>query len=151
MSLKKARSIASYQFGAGLGNKLFPDGAEVELRKSGFIESVRFDGERLANFRLNDGLFTLAIQGAMNLKEKTNKPKNRVIMKEEIDEFIKDGKNAFNKHVVDLDEDIRKGDEVILVNEEDELLGSGKATLSSIEIKSFERGTAVEVRNGINR
>ncbi len=50
-----------------------------------------------------------------------------------------------------MDEDIRANDEVIVVNEEDELLATGKAKLSAFEMLAFERGVAVEVRQGVRK
>jgi uncharacterized protein with predicted RNA binding PUA domain len=66
----------------------------------------------------------------------------------DVSEFIAEGRSVFAKHVVEVDERIRAGDEVIVVNEEDEILGTGKAILSGDEMLLFERGIAVKIRHG---
>lgn len=148
MSLDRARKIANHQFGVS-GEEFFPESCEIEKRKTGSIRYVSYEGSELAYLRTNDGLFTLSIKGAKRLKQKTHYPRNRVVIQKEVQQFIEKGKNAFAKHVVDVDEKIRSRNEVLVVNEDDKLLGNGKATLSAKEILSFERGMAVEVRNGI--
>lgn len=147
-SLKKARKIAEYQFSCK-GKKLFPDHCEVKERKSGLIRYVKEQDKELAFLRTNDGLFTLSIEGARKLKKITSSPSNRVIIQKEVQEFIEKGKNVFAKHVIEVDPEIRSRDEVLVVNKNDKLLGNGKATLSAKEIKSFQRGMAIDIRNGI--
>jgi uncharacterized protein with predicted RNA binding PUA domain len=63
--------------------------------------------------------------------------------------FIASGKNTFAKHVVDVDGSIRANDEVIVVDENDNLLATGKAILSAREMIEMKRGVAVSVRQGI--
>ncbi|MCK4797358.1 MAG: pseudouridine synthase, partial [Spirochaetes bacterium] len=57
---------------------------------------------------------------------------------------------AFARHVVDVDSEIRAGQEILVVDEDDKLLGTGKTMLSASEMKAFEKGTAVDVRGGID-
>ena len=69
-------------------------------------------------------------------------------MNEESSKFIREGGTAFCKHVIDSDQAIRAYDEVILVDEKDNLLATGKAMLSGEEMKIFGHGVAVKVRYG---
>ena len=64
--------------------------------------------------------------------------------------FVAKGKTAFARHVVDVDPEIRAGQEVLVVDENDRLLGTGKTMLSASEMKAFEKGSAVDVRSGID-
>ena len=64
--------------------------------------------------------------------------------------FVAKGKTAFARHVVEVDPEIMAGQEVLVVDEDDRLLGTGKTMLSALEIKAFEKGTGVDVRGGIN-
>ena len=64
--------------------------------------------------------------------------------------FVAKGKTAFARHVVDVDPEIRAGQEVLVVDEDDKLLATGKTMLSASEMKAFEKGTAVDVRSGID-
>lgn len=77
-------------------------------------------------------------------------PKFRVCVQTDIQEFIKDGKSVFTKHVVDVDPDLQIGDEVIVVNEENELLAIGKLSLPPKYITQNVDGSCVKVRKGIN-
>jgi len=43
---------------------------------------------------------------------------------------------------------IRAGDEVLVVDEDDALLATGKAVLSPLEMLQIRRGVAVSVRSG---
>jgi len=149
--LKKARIIADYQFGAGAGEILFPDGVEFILSKTRRIAQIKENGKRIATLRSFDGLLTLSMEGAKRLQHVFKYPRIRVVMNEESSEFIRKGGTAFCKHVIDADPAIRAYDEVILVDEKDILLATGKAMLSGEEMKIFEHGVAVKVRYGIEK
>jgi uncharacterized protein with predicted RNA binding PUA domain len=151
--LKTARTIADYQFGRGAGETLFPDTDTLEfmLSKTRRISQIKDNllGTRIATLRSADGLLTLSIEGAKRLHRFFEYPGIRVVMNEESSEFIKDG--AFCKHLIDADPAIRAYDEVILVDEHDNLLATGKAMLSGEEMKKFEHGVAVKVRYGASQ
>ena len=70
----------------------------------------------------------------------------RVVVAEDSEPFAKKGKSVFNKFVLDCDEKIRRNDEVLIVNKDDELLACGKSLLSSYEIKDFNTGQAIKTR-----
>jgi predicted RNA-binding protein (TIGR00451 family) len=81
--------------------------------------------------------------------ENISTPRLRIIVLNEISEFIKKGRNVFCKHVVDIDENLRPLDEVIVVNQNDELLAIGRLKLPISYVKSFSSGVAVNVRKGV--
>ena len=146
--LKKARIIADFQFGAGAGGFLFPDSVEFILSKTRRIAQIKENGIRIATLRSLDGLLTISIEGAKRLHRFFKYPGIRVVMNEESSEFIRKGETAFCKHVIDADPAIKAYEEVILVDENDNLLATGKAMLSGEEMKIFNRGVAVKVRYG---
>jgi len=147
--LRKLRVIADYQFGRGVGRVLFPDSCKFVLSTSGGIRQIIDNGVRIATLKPDTGFFTLSIEGARRVKEVLPFPKMRVVVMNEVSEFIAQGRSVFAKHVVDVDEEIRANDEVIVVNQRDELLATGKALLSAIEMLEMKRGVAVKVRQGI--
>jgi uncharacterized protein with predicted RNA binding PUA domain len=149
--LRKARVIADYQFGKGVGEILFPDNVDFVLSKTRRIAQIKENEKRIATLRSFDGLLTLSIEGAQRLHRFLNYPGLRVVMNEESSEFIRRGGTAFCKHVLDVDPAIRAYDEVIVVDEEDRLLATGKAMLAGEELKSFKHGVAVKVRYGIEK
>lgn len=146
--LRKVRTIADYQFGQGAGGVLFNDDVEFLFSRRGRVAQVLKNGWRLVTVRANDGLMTLSPEGARRLLARFEPPRLRVVMSKESAPFVRRGKTAFAKHVVDVDPEIRAGDEVILVDENDTLLGTGKALLSAAEMLTFKHGAAVKVRYG---
>ena len=150
--LTRIREIAEYQFGNGAGNVLFPDETKIEYSKNtGRIRHFYVDDMLVASFRPTDGLFTLTIAGAENLLKGYKGLRFTVTVKKEFEEFIAQGKNLFAKHVSYSDDEIRPGQEVIVVNEEKEVLGVGRAVLNMDEMLAFQTGVAVKVRRGKDR
>jgi uncharacterized protein with predicted RNA binding PUA domain len=140
--------IADFQFGRGAGRALFPEGCEFILSRTGRIRQVTLGGKRLVTVRAMDGKFTLGIDGALRLLSAIPPPAYRVVVLDEVAEFIRNGKNTFAKHVVNADPGIRAGDEVMVVAAGDDLLGTGTAVLSGREMLCFNYGVAVKVRQG---
>lgn len=149
--LKKARIIADYQFGKGAGEILFPDNVEFTLSRTRRISQIKEGETRIATLRSYDGLFTLGIEGSRRLHKFLQYPRLRVVMNEDSSEFVRKGETAFCKHVLDADPAIRAYDEVIVVDEQDQLLATGRAMLASEEMKIFEHGVAVKIRYGMEK
>ncbi len=146
--LAQVQAIADFQFGRGAGKALFPDGCEFILSRTGRIRQVTFGGKRLVTVRAMDGKLTLGIDGALRLLAALPPPAYRVVVLDEVAEFIRTGKNTFAKHVIASDPGIRAGDEVMVVTAGDELLATGSAVLSGREMLIFNYGVAVKVRQG---
>lgn len=147
--LNRVRIIADYQFGRGAGDAIFPDNAQFQMSTTGRVRQVLLEGKRIATVRAQDGMLTLGITGALKLHGFLKFPQNRVVVNSDAAPFVSKGKNAFAKHVVDADTEIRAGEEVMVVDENDNLLATGKTVLCAIEMTAFKKGIAVEVRNGI--
>ena len=149
--LKTIRMIADYQFGRGAGKAIFPDSCRFILSTTGRVRQVVDGKVRIATLKADSGWFTLSIEGARRLHTFLPYPKMRVVVMDEVSEFIAAGKSVFAKHVVEVDEDVRANDEVLVVNTKDELLATGRAVLSAFEMLEMERGMAVKVRQGVKR
>ena len=147
-ALEQVRTIADFQFGRGAGEALFPEECRFVRSRTRRIRQVMLDKKRLVTLRAQDGRFTLGIEGARRLKAGIPAPAYRVVMMEDAAEFVAQGKNAFAKHVIAADPGIRPGDEVLVVREDDDLLGTGEAALSGDEMMAFDYGVAVKVRKG---
>jgi uncharacterized protein with predicted RNA binding PUA domain len=148
-ALRRIRSVADYQFGKGVGEKLFPENVEIAYSKrTGRIRYIYLDGKRLATLRPMDGLFSLSIEGAKRIIESGAPAKCIVTVKNTVSKFIADGGDVFAVHVVKADNEIRPKDEVIVVNEKGEVLAVGRAVLSGEEMTAFKVGVAVKVRRG---
>lgn len=146
--LKRVRTIADYQFGKGVGEFLFPDNVNFQMSTTGKVRQIMLGNDRMATVRAHDGMLTLGIAGARRLHEFIKYPGKRVVVNSDAIPFVAKGKNAFAKHVITADPDIRAGEEVIVVDENDVLLATGKAVLCAVEMIAFKKGMAVEVRSG---
>jgi predicted RNA-binding protein (TIGR00451 family) len=148
-ALQKIRSIADYQFGKNVGEKLFPEKVEIAYSKrTGRIRRIYLDGIILATLRPRDGLFSLTVAGAKRLWECAQPRRLWVKVKDEAAPFVAKGRSVFAKHVVDADEEIRPEEEVVVVSMKNEVLAVGRAVLSGKEMKAFKSGVAVKVRRG---
>ena len=75
-------------------------------------------------------------------------PVYRVVIRDDVAEFVAQGKNVFAKHVIAADPDIRAGDDVLVVAANDRLIACGAAQVSGSEMLAFNYGVAVKVRQG---
>ena len=147
--LERVRVIADYQFGKGVGEKLFPDGVRFMLSRTGRIRQVIEGDKRIATIRANDGFLILSAYGGQKLHDVLPFPRRRVIMNDDAAPFVAKGKTAFCKFIVDCDPEIRALEEILLVDKDDHLLATGQALLCAAEMKAFKRGIAVNVRYGV--
>jgi uncharacterized protein with predicted RNA binding PUA domain len=147
-ALRRVRTIADYQFGRGAGAGLFPEDCTFTRSTTGRIRQIYCQGVRLATVRAQDGRLTLSIEGATRLHYTLPFPAYRVTIRGDVAEFPRNGKNVFARHVIAADQEIRSGDEVLVVTDKDELLATGTAVLSGEEMLHFKYGVAVKVRQG---
>ncbi|HIH70362.1 PUA domain-containing protein [Methermicoccus shengliensis] len=147
--LRRARVIADYQFGKGAGRALFGDDVSIELSSSSRIRQIKEGTVRIATLRARDGLFTLSPLGGERLRRHFAPPAHRVVVDGEAAPFVRQGKTAFAKFVLSCSPLIRAGDEVLVVDEDDVLLATGRAVLSAREMLDANVGAAVHVRYGV--
>lgn len=148
-ALSRIRSIADYQFGKGVGVKLFPENADIIYSKAtGRIRYIYLNGERLATLRPTDGLLSLSITAARLVAENRDFVRCFVTVQNEVSEFIADGGDVFAVHVVTVDAEVHAKDEVIILDEDHHVLAVGRALLSAVEMQAFKTGVAVKVRRG---
>ncbi|MEA1992873.1 MAG: tRNA guanosine(15) transglycosylase TgtA [Euryarchaeota archaeon] len=141
-------TIFDYQFGKGLGRK-FLEGTTVERSKR--TNRIRYiHGKKLlATLRARDNLFTLTAEGAKKLHGILAYPYYRVMASAEAVPFVRNGRDLLSKFAVSWDPHLRSHEEVLIVDADDSLLGTGTLMLSPKEMEWFERGIAVKVRAGI--
>lgn len=140
--------IADYQFGKGTGKELFPDGSTFQLSRTKRVRQVLYSGKRIATARAKDGFFTLSIEGASIVHRLLPGKKLRVVVSDDAAPFVEAGKTAFAKHVVEIDPELRAGEEVLITDKTDRLLATGQLLLSPSEILALDTGAAVDVRVG---
>jgi len=131
------RAVADYQFGPGAGDDLFDD-LHIRGTHPG-LQAHDGDGEQLAVITRNYGTLAFTLAGARHWVE-SDAPTKRV----EIDAFVPHG-SVLAPGVVDADDDIRVGDEVVI--EGPSAFGVGRAQMSGPEMVRSTRGIASEVRH----
>jgi 7-cyano-7-deazaguanine tRNA-ribosyltransferase len=148
--MARARATADMQFGKGAADVLLDGSVElVASKKTGKLRNVLVDDEHVLSMRAQDGMYTLKSAGARRLHSAWDSPRLRVIVDEDAVPYARDGKSQFAQFIVDADDDIRPGDEVLVVDQADHLLAVGRALLNRREMLSFQKGVAVKVRKGI--
>ncbi len=146
------RVLADYQFGENAGRVLFPDTCKFIISpKTGKVRQIMDGSVRIATVKPDSGMLSISVEGARRLMRVFEFPKLRVVVDKRVGEFIASGKNVFAKHVVAVDNQIRANDEIIVVDENDRLLATGKAVLSAFEMLELNRGVAVSVRQGVKK
>ncbi|UPW01209.1 archaeosine synthase subunit alpha [Halorussus gelatinilyticus] len=131
------RAIADYQFGPGAGDALFD-----EIRTEARYPKLRVhdaDGEQLAAMVPQYGVLSFTLAGARRWVE-SDAPTKRV----EIDSFAPHG-SVLAPGVVDADDDVRVGDEVVV--EGPKAFAVGRAEMSGPEMAESTRGIATTVRH----
>lgn len=154
LGLRKIKAISDYQFGPEVTDIFFNDVASIRIERSkntGKIKHIYYKGDLILTLRPNNGFFTLSLVLAKMIIYKIPAPKLRAIVLTEVSEYIKQGRNVFCKHVVDIDDDLRPLDEVIVVNQEDELLAIGRLKIPVPYVRAFNSGIAVIVRKGAHK
>jgi conserved protein with predicted RNA binding PUA domain len=147
--LRRIRSIADYQYGEGIGSKLFPDNVQIQYSPAtGRIRYINLNGERIATLRPTDGLLSLSIDAARTLAQRSPSAQCFVTVRQDIAKFVADGGDVFAAHIVKADPEIHAKDEVIVLDEAGKVLAVGRAFLSSVEMLAFKTGVAVKVRHG---
>jgi 7-cyano-7-deazaguanine tRNA-ribosyltransferase len=137
------------QFGKGAADVLMDGTVElVTSKRTGKLRNVIVDGEHVLSMRAHDGMYTLKVAGARKLHAAWASPRLRVIVDEDAAPYARDGKSVFTQFVVDADDGLRPGDEVLVVDQADQLLAVGRTMLNRRDMLSFEKGMAAKVRQG---
>ena len=144
------KALIKYQY--DLDNSILQtlDNIRVEKSKSDRIKEFYIDNARFATIRASDSLIIPSPEMAKFIHKNFLYPGHRVVVNEEVKEFIQEGKSVFSKFVVLIDLRLRPGDECIIVTEnKDELIGFGQLLLAFEEAMDFKRGMVVKTRKGI--
>ena len=147
--VRRIRSIADYQYGAGVGQRLFPENVTIEYSHStGRIRYINLGSERIATLRPTDGMLSISVAAARALAKACPEAYCFVTVRQDVAKFVAEGGDVFAAHVVKADAEIRPKDEVVVVDEQGQVMAVGRAALSAAEMKAFKTGVAVKVRHG---
>ncbi|MFB6105029.1 MAG: PUA domain-containing protein [Halobacteriaceae archaeon] len=148
-AVDRLRAIADYQFGPGAGRAIFPPGEDrtIQTSASGRVRQVAVDDAHIVTLG-TDGRFTLGLGGGRRLVDAIDPPRGRVVVGDESEPFVREGRSVFAKFVQVADPRVRARDEVAITHESGALLGVGHAELDAGAMASFTTGVAVSTRDG---
>lgn len=147
--LSLLRAIADYQFGKGVGEKLFLEGCVIELSKrTKRPRHIFLDGVLLATVR-PDGMLALTLEGARRLSQAVERPRFRAVVHPRAVERIREGRDVRCGEVYRVDERLLPGEEVLVEDLDGNLLAVGKAVVAASTMLSLNRGMAVRVRKAV--
>jgi Prefoldin, molecular chaperone implicated in de novo protein folding, alpha subunit len=143
--------ILNYQFGEDVASAFSKFIPHVEVRRSPStwrMRSFRLNGRLLMVLRAQDNMFSLTPLAGEIISRSLPSPRLRLIVMDDVSQFILEGGDVFCKHVIDLDPTLRAGDEAIAVSKDGKPLAVGRMNLSGEEVRSYKRGVALFVRRG---
>jgi len=136
----------AFQFDFNVARSLLPspDVVSVILSSTGRVRYVLVNGVRMLTLRPSDGFFTLSIEAGEIVRRASTPPRFRVVVKG--GEVTRIKGSVLKPIVLDVDPLARPGDEIIVVDELDNLVGVGKLKLPPIVVKSLEKGEVARIR-----
>ena len=147
--LIRAKAVSRYQFGIDATDALFRGKIELVISKNtGKIRNVISDGEHILSMRAGDGFYTLRKEGADRIVSAVPAPFMRIVVNNDAVPFVSEGRNVFSQFVTGCDENLVPMDEVMVTDENDKVIATGRMILVADEIRSFKKGVAVKVRSG---
>jgi archaeosine synthase alpha-subunit len=133
------RATADFQFGSGAGKILVPENAKLGGKPYRQIV-CRIEKEQICSFIASSGSLSLTLSGAKLLA-----PLNRYWVRLDVSQ-VKGG-SIFAVGINEADQEIRPGDEVIIINNDNEVIAVGKSEMSGREMCELSRGRAVSLRH----
>jgi len=142
------------------------EGASFVMSRTGRVRNViDREGMHLFSPRLAEGGISLTVDGARKLHalrgielpqgfdssdliQHTGKGPAWVVVDNDAEPFVQDGRNVMHGFVLACDEWTRPGETVLVVNTDGKLLAIGRSQSTPQEFATFTKGIAVKVREG---
>jgi len=144
------RAILNYQLRVSVADSVLPDNLLVGVSKNTGRVRALIDPENtevLATVVASTNTLNIRLSLARRIHKLVPPPRLRLVVVNEIVPDILEAKSSvFTKHVLSVDEELRAGDEALVVSEDDELLCVGKLFLSPEEILQLLTGPALKIR-----
>lgn len=133
------KDTVDYQFGKEASKELL-DGSEGIKGKIQYRMQVFAENRLILTYHADSGMITLSWRAAEQLGEKKIHSIN-------FDGDELKGSTLFCGAISAADENIRPGDEVVILNSKEQLVGIGRAILSSRALSELQRGPGVKIRH----
>ncbi|MHA1882176.1 MAG: DUF5591 domain-containing protein [Candidatus Thorarchaeota archaeon] len=134
-------ATADFQFGPGAGDLLVPTDAKVRGKVYGTI-LCQDEKEQLCAYIGSSGTLSLTLAGARKIATL-----NRYWVRFEGD--IVKGSTLFAIGIKEADDAIRPGDEVIVLDPNNNVIAVGRSEMSGREMCDFDNGRAVSIRHKV--
>jgi len=145
---RKLKALLIHEWGVTAGKVADLDGLKIVLSKStGKIRHCKSNDEILFTVVPTTGLLTPTYRGGQELLHVGLDDTYKVTINSDVSEFVAAGKSALAKFVIHADSRLKAGEEVLVLDEVSNLLGTGRALISGIEMTAFNRGVAVQIRH----
>ncbi len=139
--LRMIRARLTWQFDGEVASALLSGNVEVGYGSKRRIRYVYLDGNLILTLRPGDGLFSITITAGDIIRKATDPPRYRVIVKRgEIKGSV------FASYVKAMDPALRPGDEAIVVDDNDILIGVGRVRVPANMINGLSRGEVVRLK-----
>ena len=145
---RKLRALLMHQWGENAGEVAALEDMQIVLSKStGKIRHCKIDDEILFTVVPTTGLLTPTFRGGQELLRVGLDNTYKVVIDSDVSEFVAAGKSALAKFVKIANSNLQAGEEVLVLDEVQNLLGTGRAQISGNEMLAFNRGVAVQIRH----
>ncbi len=145
--------------------ELCKDSTFIMSRTDRIRNMIDSDGVHLFSPRLGEGGISLTVPGARKLHSLRKAPVPDgfnsadlrlhagegpawVVVDNDAEPFVKEGRNVMHGFVTGCDSWIRPGETVLIVNSAGGLLAIGRSQSTSKELQTFTKGIAIKVRDG---
>lgn len=147
------KMLLDYSLAPGAGNAIdYFDSLELCFSETtAKLRYVKSKQGTIMTIRAGDMHVIPRIPLALALHKVIPYPKLRVVVVSEIADDISEGGTVFSRHIIEIDDELRAGDEALLVDEHDRLIGIITLRLSPQEILFFTRGAAGVLRERIEK
>ncbi len=145
---RKFRALLIHQWGENAGKLADLEDMQIVLSKNtGKIRHCKTNGEILFTVVPTTGLLIPTYRGGQELLQAGLDETYKVTMDSDVSEFVASGKSALAKFVKHADSSLKAGEEVLVLDEVQNLLGTGRALITGDEMTTFNRGVAVVIRH----
>jgi predicted RNA-binding protein (TIGR00451 family) len=151
---QQIQAVLRFQFNAAVAEALTLKFDQLQCqfsKNTGKLKHLHQKEAVWINYKPQTGTFSLSLDAARAVKTASSSPQFRVVIQNDVAPYIAAGKSVFAQHVIRVDPQLRPGDEVLVVTEEDELVAIGKMNLPACYLPRLQSGMAVKVRKGIEQ
>ncbi len=143
------RNTISYQYGKEAVvciDELLEQGLRLRYSSTGRVREGIVNGRTAFTVRVNDFAIIPYEPLARCLHRVFPYPRWRIVVVDEMVPDVVRGRTVFCKHVIDVDPEIKPFDEVLIVSENDVLIGVGRTYLGAEHILTATYGPAATLR-----